>query len=271
MSDYRLSALCARIAACVCLAALASNAVAGDFPGRNDQNPNPPIVTGMLMANGIYDPLDPTYVPPTPDDFDTIIMGRNDAEKAERRQLAIDYFIERYGIDLSSGFADNGNIVLQESFFDPRFNYRAYQLPGPGGRARTSDDGWIVYDRQYIMFVGALGMPSTLTGTWGGASGTVVAPFTVAVDGDYLVQGTDKFRQGSPRNFYIRFQSADPIFNVLAPEGIKFNCVLLDDDGDIIGAAIGRQEFVPLNDGSGHFQIAVQNVWQFPAPLWALP
>ena len=36
-------------------------------------------------------------------------------------------------------------------------------------------------------------------------------------------------------------------------------------------AAIGRQEFVAIDDGSGLFQMAVQNVWQFPAPLWALP
>ena len=271
MSEYRLGALCARIAAAVCFMALASTATAGDFPGRNDQNPNPPIVTGMLMANGIYDPADPNYTPPTPEDFDTIIMGRNDAEKAERRQLAIDYFIERYGIDLSAGFADNGNIVLLESFFDPRNNYRAYQLPDRFGFPRSSKQGWIVYDRQYIMLVGALGSESTLTGTWGGESGTVVPPNTVAVDGDYLVQGTPVFRQGSPRNLYIRFQSADPIFDAASPAGIKFNCVLLDRHGNVIGAAIGRQEFVPLNDGSGHIQTAVQNVWQFPAPLWALP
>ncbi len=270
-TDKPLIALCTRIAALVCLAGFATTAAATDFPGRNDQNPNPPIVTGMLMANGIFDPADPNYTPPTPDDFDTIIMGRDAAQKAARKQLAIDYFIERYGIDLSAGFADNGNIVLLESFLDPRNNYRAYQLPGPGGRARSSRDGWIVYDRQYVMFVGALGQPSVLTGTWGGAGGTQVAPNTVAVDGDYLIQGTRKFRQGSPRNFYIRFQSADPIFDAANPAGIKFNCVLLDDHGNVIGAAIGRQELFPLNDGSGHVQTAIQNVWQFPAPLWALP
>ena len=137
-TDKPLIALCTRIAALVCLAGFATTAAATDFPGRNDQNPNPPIVTGMLMANGIFDPADPNYTPPTPDDFDTIIMGRDAAQKAARKQLAIDYFIERYGIDLSAGFADNGNIVLLESFLDPRNNYRAYQLPGPGGRARSS-------------------------------------------------------------------------------------------------------------------------------------
>lgn len=248
------------------LAAFANATFAAQFPGINPQNPNLPSGgTGLLMANGIYDPFDNSYVPPTPDDFDTIIMGRSAAEKEQRRQLAVDYFLERYGVDLSSGFADNGNIALVETFFDPRNNYRAYKLPGQ----LVSKRGRIVYDRQYVMFVGALGMSSTLTGSWGGA-GTVVSPNTVAVDGDYLIQGTPRFRQNSPRNVYIRFQSVDPIFNAASGD-IKFNCALLDEGGEIIGAAIGRQEFVPLNDGTGRFQMAVQNVWQFPAPLWALP
>ena len=120
------------------------------------------------------------------------------------------------------------------------------------------------------MFVGALGASSTLTGSWGGGAGTVVPPGTVAVDGDYLVQGTNRFKQGHPKNLYIRFQSADPIFDAASGD-IKFNCVLLDEHGTIIGAAIGRQEFVLLDQASGTFQMAVQNVWQFPAPPWALP
>ena len=251
----------------MCLASFATTAAADGIPGNNDQNPNPSRGTALLMANGIYDPFDTTFIPPTADEFDTIIMGRNEAEKQERRQLAIDYFNERYGIDLTDGFADNGNIVLFEGVFDPRNNYRAYHLPG---HKKTSKKGRIVYDRQYVMFVGALGSSSTLTGSWGGASGTEVPANTVAVDGDYLVQGTDRFKVGHPKNLYIRFQSADPIFDAMSGD-IKFNCVLLDKNGNIIGAAIGRQEFVFLNDGSGLWQMAVQNVWQFPAPLWAIP
>ena len=258
-------------AAFVCVIAVTATAFADGIPGRNDENPNPPYATGVLMANGIYNPFDPSFVPPTPDEFDTVIMGRSETEKQERRQLAIDYFIERYGVDLSFGFADGGNIVLLESLMDPRSNYRAYSLPAAaGGTSKTPPEGRIVYDRQYVMFVGALGLDSTLTGSWGGPSGTVVPPNTVAVDGEYLIQGTRQFKQGHPGNLYVRFQSVDPIFNADSGD-IKFNCVLLDDDGNIVGAAIGRQELVPLDDGSGFFQVAIQNVWQFPAPEWALP
>ena len=98
----------------------------------------------------------------------------------------------------------------------------------------------------------------------------MVPPGSVAVDGEYLIQGTPRFRQGHPKNLYIRFQSVDPIINAASGD-IKFNCVLLNHKGRVIGAAIGRQELVPLNDGSGNFQMAIQNVWQFPAPAWALP
>lgn len=245
-----------------------SLAAADSFPGRNDQNPNAPSATGVLMANGVYDPADASFVPPTADEFDTVIMGRSEAEKLARRQLAIDYFVERYGIDLSAGFADDGNIVLVDALIDPRNNYRAYQLPGKNGRQKSFAEGRIVYDRQYVMFMGALGRPVTLYGTWGGAEGTEVPPGSAAVDGDYLIQAGKKFRRGDPRNVYIRFQSVDPILGA-ATGNIKFNCVLLDENGEIIGAAIGRQEIYPIGDGL--IQYAIQNVWQFPAPVWALP
>ncbi|MEX2962798.1 hypothetical protein [Microbulbifer sp. TYP-18] len=253
------------------LSGLSAKTFADGLPGKNNENPNQPTGgTALLMANGIYDPFDSDFIPPTPDEFDTIIMGRDEAEKLERRQLAIDYFKDRFGIDLTNGSADFGNIVLMESVFDPRNNYRAYQLPSKARkRQKSSKVGWIVYDRQYVMFVGAQGLSSTLTGSWGGSTGIVVAAGTVAVDGDYLVQGTNHFQLSHPKNLYLRFQSVDPIFNAASGD-IKFNCVLLDEDGEIIGAAIGRQEFVPLGDGN-LFQMAVQNVWQFPAPLWALP
>jgi hypothetical protein len=127
----------------MCIGGLATTAIADGIPGNNGDNPNPPTGgTALLMANGIYDPADPSFTPPTPDEFDTIIMGRSEAEKQARRQLAIDYFKTRYGVDLSNGFADFGNIVLLESFFDPRNNYRAYQLPPDAkGNQKTSKGG----------------------------------------------------------------------------------------------------------------------------------
>jgi hypothetical protein len=56
---------------------------------------------------------------------------------------------------------------------------------------------------------------ATLYGSWGGAGGTVVPGGTVAVDGEYLIQDTDRFRRGHPKNIYIHFESTSPIFNAL--------------------------------------------------------
>ncbi|MFS1523530.1 hypothetical protein ACL7TT_05355 [Microbulbifer sp. 2304DJ12-6] len=264
--------LLATLAVTLYLIGFSPLAFADGIPGRNDENPNPPTGgTALLMANGIYNPADPSFTPPTPDEFDTLIMGRSETEKLERKQLAIGYFQARYGIDLTSGSADFGNILLMESVFDPRNNYRAYHLPiSARDKGKIAKNGRIVYDRQFVMFVGALGLSSTLTGSWGGALGITVPPGTVAVDGDYLVQGSNHFRINHPRNLYLRFQSVDPIFNAASGD-IKFNCVLLNKHGEIIGAAIGRQEFVALDIGNNLFQMAVQNIWQFPAPEWALP
>ena len=47
--------------------------VAAEFPGENNENPNEPDSVGILIANGLYDPSDSSYTPPTPDDFDTLM------------------------------------------------------------------------------------------------------------------------------------------------------------------------------------------------------
>jgi len=165
---------------------------------------------------------------------------------------------------IRNDFAQGGKIVLLEGLFDPRFNYRAYKLPFT---RKTQPEGHIVYDRQYILAV-VDPAGATLFGSWGGVSGTEVASGTVAIDGDYLVQGSKTFRVNDPQNIYFRFQSVSPIFDAFSGD-IKFNCALLDQDGNQVGAAIGRQEIQVLNNGL--LQMSVHNIWQFPAPEWATP
>ena len=110
-----------------------------------------------------------------------------------------------------------------------------------------------------------VGPQATLFGTWGGESGTLVAGGTVAVNGEYLIQGTNEFRQGHPRNIHIRFNSVTPIFGA-ASGNIKFDC-RLNSDRLGTGVALGRQEFYQLE--SGLTQIAINNVLQFLAPQWS--
>lgn len=234
----------------------------GDWPANNRPNPVPPERTGMFLANGIFDPADPTYVPPTGDDFDTVIMGRNEAEKAARRQLAVDYFIERFGVDFTNGDINaEGTIALLHAYQDPRWNYRAYKLPD---RFFVPKSGLIVHDAQYVMFV--IGPQATLFGSWGGPGGTTVPGGTAAVDGEYLVQGTNRFKLGHPRNLYIRFQSTSPIFGA-ASGRITFDC-RLEQDRLGLGLALGRQETYPL--ANGLVQVNIVNILQFPPTQWSI-
>ncbi|MEM7456703.1 MAG: hypothetical protein AAF456_20330 [Planctomycetota bacterium] len=239
---------------------MADDAVGQTWPFRNFPNSNRPDATALFMANGIYDAADPNYQPPTADDFDRIIMGRDEEAIEDRRQEAADYFLERFGVDFSeSDFAQGGAIGLFHVYSDPRWNYRCYKLPG----RNVPRTGLIVHDAQYVMAV--LAPQATLFGSWGGASGTVVDAGTVAVDGEYLIQGTNRFRCGNPRNVHLTFRSVTPIFDA-SSGNIKFDC-RLDSEQFGAGAALGRQETYVLNNGMT--QIAINNVLQFPAPLWS--
>lgn len=227
---------------------------------RNKENPVEPEEVGVCMANGIFDPNDPDFTPPTYDFFSENIMGRVTHEsKDKRRAEVVDYFLERFGVDFSGGDVSlDGKFALGNAYTDPRWNYRCYKVPG---RNSAPSSGMILHDGTWGMQ--AL-VDATLFGSWGGDGGTHVPANSVAVDGEYVIQGTQKFRLNSERNIYLRFQSVSPIFP--QPNGIKFDCVLFSDRFGM-GAAIGRQEQYVLDNGM--VQIAVQNVIQFPAPDWA--
>jgi len=243
-------------------------------PKNNKPNPIPVDAVGVFMANGVFDPADTAFVPPTGADFDRVIMGRNAGESEARRLEAVEFFIERYGIDLTDGvYASNPSqpfpdAILSHAYQDPRWNYRAFQLPDRASDAIPST-GLIVHDAQWVMVVtNPAGL--SLGGSWGGTGGTVVPSGTVAVDGEYLVQATRKFKQGHPRNFYARFQSTTPIISAAVtagtPQGIKFDCRIFHERLGT-GVALGRQEIQPLANGS--LQVNIGNVLQFPAPQWA--
>lgn len=243
-------------------------------PAKSRPNLQAPEAIGVFMANGTFNPLDPDYSAPSGADFDRVIMGRSEGEAEARRLQAVEFFIERYGVDLTNGFFSTDptqglpDVVLSQAYQDPRWNYRAFALPdrAPGA---VPPDGLIVHDTQWVMLIVA---PAgfTLHGSWGGDVGKRVPPGTVAVDGEYLVQGTTKFRRGHPKNFYARFQSTNPIISAAStagtPGGIKFDCRIIHEELGV-GVALGRQELYVL--ASGQLQVNIGNVIQFPAPTWA--
>ncbi|MGV6808589.1 MAG: hypothetical protein ACWA5U_01820 [bacterium] len=248
-----------------------------DWPNYNSLNLNKPDGLGVFMANGIIDPNDTNYVPPSFDDFNTVIMGRSEAEKLAREQEAYQHFQERYGMDFFNGFQSeagflsaDGKFLLTRFYTDPRLNYRAYKLPN----RNISPSGWFIHDGGY--FVTPTAEDSTFYGTYGGATGKN-AKDTMVLDGEYLVQGSNRFEQNHPNNVHIRFQSTTPIVTASAAgipvdnqhettDGIKFNCRLISKEfGE--GLALGRQEIYLLADGT--IQTAINNVLRFPTDNWA--
>ena len=244
----------------VAIIAGSAHTVADTYVPAPNINPNQPKIVGTFMANGVVDFNDSSYIAPTGEDFDRIIMGRDDQGIADRRAQAVEFFKTRFGIDFSNGdTAQDGKIGLFRSYLDPRFNYRAYKL----GNKKIPNRGLVIHDSAFVMGVTDM-EGAKFFGTWGGEEGKDVEFGTIAIDGEYLIQGTHIFKQGHPKNMYLHFTSDLPI-----PEGffndIKFNCRIENVNGKV-GVALGRRDDVILNDG--RTQVNINTVVQFPPPQW---
>ena len=58
----------------------------------------------VFTADGVFDPVDPGYLPPDGDYFDEVIMGRDESEKEARRAEAVRFFHERLPEHPGTGF-----------------------------------------------------------------------------------------------------------------------------------------------------------------------
>lgn len=234
----------------------------------------------VFMANGVYDPTEPPPVSTSGDYFDEVIMGRDAAEKAARQTRALDYFIDRFGVqfllvprtpiaggdlvgialDPTSPTGVNENVILVHGYQDTRWGYTAHVIGGE----RVGRRGRKVHDASYNMVVvDPAGF--TFHGTWGGASGIAVAAGTVAVNGEYLIEHPRRSR----RDIHITWESTDPIFDAFDPAGITFDCAMHSERwGD--GIALGRQFIRPVG-ATGDVQAIIRNVLNFPAPVSLRP
>ena len=82
------------------------------------------------------------------DYFQTVIMGRSQAEVDVERQRAKDYFLTRFGVDVDTLEADQ-RIVFSSFFLDPRGEYRAYTA----ANEKAPSEGWVVRDGGFVLTV----------------------------------------------------------------------------------------------------------------------
>lgn len=96
---------------------------------------------GLFLADGEYDPLDASVVPPTFDAFFTDRLGWSTDDIDAVRSDAKAHMAKRYGIDVD-GLVAEGRMQWLELHIDPRANYRAYALPGYA----IGPEGWTIHE-----------------------------------------------------------------------------------------------------------------------------
>src|SRR5947199_6328730 len=83
----------------------------------------------VYIANGSYNPKDPTESPPNGDYFFHQIMGWNNAQIAEQKAQAVAFFKTRFGLDFSKS-DQMGNLMLFSFWGGHAINYRVYTISG---------------------------------------------------------------------------------------------------------------------------------------------
>lgn len=109
----------------------------------------------VLIADGVFDPAathpevagcDESLIFCDGEHFQKEVMGRTDAEIAEKEAEAKGWFAQRFGIDVDDP-ADAARVDFFMWTADPRWNYRVYTWSGrnvPSGGYEVRDGGWAV-------------------------------------------------------------------------------------------------------------------------------
>ncbi len=128
------------------------------------------------------------------DRFDIDIMLRNVASQVAQRQLALDYFLNQFGVSFSTLVAadsghtqkswgsNDGNWLLLHYTIEPRYNQRIVY----SGGETVPTDGWEVNQGYYRMM--AISDTATTNGAWGDAATRTVQQFTFADYGEMRIQ-----------------------------------------------------------------------------------
>jgi hypothetical protein len=194
-------------------AVLASPAAA--FAGRNPSVagcavPTPAGFTKFLvyMAEGNAGSItDPDFVLA----FQRDIYGRDETAVAAYAREAMQFFLERFGLDFRSASAPTTvgpweieGAEMQGSVFSPANGYTAYVV----SEEAVGPEGWVVRDSSFNV---RLTEDQTLHGTWGGRAGKPAKEGSFVVFGDYNIK-VDK-PGGSERaaTIQIHFESGSPI------------------------------------------------------------
>ena len=192
----------------------------------------------VFMANGI-----PTFNEAWKGYFfHKVIRGRSDAEILQNRAEAVQFYIDRFGLDPDN----DSRVEMQSTYVWPDALYRAYTISGEC----VPSDGLTVHDGGWVM-----GVVDPDGITLGGEFAGVWVPTGTAFSyGEYVV-----FLPGK-EPLIIQYQAAEPVFeDEYGKKG--FRC---DTFSAVYGPGIaqGVAYRSPLPDGT--FQLSIRNVLTFP-------
>lgn len=203
-------------------------------------------VDGSIMTGGIANANEAGLK------FQRKIMERTEDEIEIHRNKALDFFMERFGIDPEN---DPG-ILFTAYEVNPKNKIRAHTISGEDVPRR----GWVVHDGGFMaLVVNPEGM--TLGSEFDGVH---VTPNTAFVFGEYKVmkKRTEKVKNKIVKvkdPFVIRYRSKEPL--VFSQFGSGIRCELDNDD---FGPGFNGGMFGPVQLGNGYLQPNIKAVLTFP-------
>ncbi|MEM6926704.1 MAG: hypothetical protein AAF602_07250 [Myxococcota bacterium] len=103
-------------------------------------DPMPPSY-GLFLADGEFDPLEPSDPPATFEGFFTERLGWSSDDIADAREAGKAFFADAYGIDVDAEVTA-GRLQWLEYRVDPRANYRVVALPD----RIVPPEGWLIHE-----------------------------------------------------------------------------------------------------------------------------
>ena len=230
-------------------------ALAGKDPAaRACAVPTPTGFTKFLvyMAEGNAGSItDPDFVLA----FQREVFGRDEAAVAAYAREAMQFFLERFGLDFTGATAPTTvgpwqieGAEMQGSVFSPANGYTAYVV----SEEAVGPKGWVVRDSSFNV---GLTVDQTLHGTWGGGGGKPAKAGSFVVFGDYNIKVDKPGASELGETIQIHFESGSPITGDVDGQ-LHFVC---DLSHPAWGA--GHARGVGMPDGG------IRNVITFPPSL----
>lgn len=250
MKFERLSYVCKGILLLCAIMPLGISVSYADNGDWNKENkiPKAPVPVGYIkyitfLGDGVYQSPDGTiFVDGIAGDgmaFQREIMGRSDAEIETQKGKAVDFFLQRFGIDAF----DSANILFTGYEVDSRNNLRVLTESGE----KVPPEGWKVHDGGFqVIVVNPDGI--TLGGEF---EGVHVPANTALVFGEYKIVKEAVKSKKAEQPVVLRYRSKEPL--IFSDFGSVVRCEVSSDKhgpgftAGLVGTVQGENGVIQAN------------------------